>query len=82
MLDIVSDCSSTSSSPQVRFNPNMNCYTWVASAGQAGLVRLNCLRSMISPQFQKIITKNQAQFNALYTSEDPGEEVQTVTDAL
>lgn len=66
----------------MRFNPNMCCHTWVASAGQTGLVRLNCLRSMISPQLQEIITKNQAQFDALYTPEDPGEEDQTVTDHL
>ncbi|XP_019108923.1 general transcription factor 3C polypeptide 2 [Larimichthys crocea] len=65
---------------KVRFNPNMCSHTWVVSAGRTGLVRLNCLRGMITPQVKKIISKNQAQFNALYTPKDQEEAVQTVTD--
>uniref|UniRef100_A0A8D0A1X9 General transcription factor IIIC, polypeptide 2, beta n=1 Tax=Sander lucioperca TaxID=283035 RepID=A0A8D0A1X9_SANLU len=73
---------SSSSSRQVRFNPNMCCHTWVVSAGQTGLVRLNCLRTMISSHAQKIISENQAQFNALYSPKEQKEANQTVTDEL
>ncbi|XP_060948064.1 general transcription factor 3C polypeptide 2 [Limanda limanda] len=56
---------------KVRFNPNMSCHTWVASGGQTGLIRLNCLRSMISPKISNMILENQAQFNALYSPTGP-----------
>ncbi|XP_041815137.1 general transcription factor 3C polypeptide 2 [Chelmon rostratus] len=67
---------------KVRFNPNMCCHTWVVSGGQAGLVRLNCLRSMISSQAKDMILENQAQFNTLYPPKDPEEAVQTVPEDL
>ncbi|XP_070782154.1 general transcription factor 3C polypeptide 2 [Enoplosus armatus] len=67
---------------KVRFNPNMCCHTWVVSAGHTGLVRLNCLRSMITCRAKKMISENQAQFNALYSPKDQKEAVQTVTDEL
>ncbi|XP_044024943.1 general transcription factor 3C polypeptide 2 [Siniperca chuatsi] len=67
---------------KVRFNPNMCCHTWVVSGGQTGLVRLHCLRSMISSQAKKMISENQAQFNALYSPKDQKEAVQTVSDEL
>ncbi|XP_071386680.1 general transcription factor 3C polypeptide 2 isoform X1 [Centroberyx affinis] len=67
---------------KVRFNPNMSCHTWVASGGQAGLVRVHCLRSMNSSQVQKMVSENQAQFNALYSPEEQGEAVQTSTQPL
>ncbi|XP_022624983.1 general transcription factor 3C polypeptide 2 [Seriola dumerili] len=67
---------------KVRFNPNMNCHMWVASAGQTGLVRLNCLRSMISPHVKDMISKNQAQFNALYSPKEQTEAVHTETEQL
>ncbi|XP_071323756.1 general transcription factor 3C polypeptide 2 isoform X2 [Trachinotus anak] len=67
---------------KVRFNPNMSCHTWVVTAGQTGLVRLNCLRSMISPHVKDMISKNQAQFNTLYSPKEPTEAVQTVTEDL
>ncbi|XP_069028468.1 general transcription factor 3C polypeptide 2 [Embiotoca jacksoni] len=60
---------------KVRFNPNMSGQLWVASAGQSGLVRLNCVRGMISPQMKKMIEQNRAQFEALYSPEDPREPV-------
>uniref|UniRef100_A0A8C2ZRX1 General transcription factor IIIC, polypeptide 2, beta n=1 Tax=Cyclopterus lumpus TaxID=8103 RepID=A0A8C2ZRX1_CYCLU len=47
---------------KVRFNPNMCCHTWLASGGQSGLVRMNCLRAMIGPQSKKIMSGNRAQF--------------------
>ncbi|GAA6235645.1 general transcription factor 3C polypeptide 2 isoform X1 [Lates japonicus] len=67
---------------KVRFNVNMNCHTWVVSAGQTGLVRLNCLRSMISTQVKKMISENQAQFNELYSPKDQTDAIQTVTEQL
>ncbi|XP_051265270.1 general transcription factor 3C polypeptide 2 [Dicentrarchus labrax] len=67
---------------KVRFNPNMCCHTWVVSAGHTGLVKLNCLRGIITSQSKKIISENQAQFNALYSPKDQKEAVQTVTDEL
>ncbi|XP_034756650.1 general transcription factor 3C polypeptide 2 [Etheostoma cragini] len=67
---------------KVRFNPNMCCHTWVVSAGQTGLVRLNCLRTMITAHAKEIIGENQAQFNALYSPKEPKEASQTGTDEL
>ncbi|XP_039981813.1 general transcription factor 3C polypeptide 2 [Xiphias gladius] len=67
---------------KVRFNPNMNCHTWVVSGGQTGLVRLNCLRSMISSHVKNMISENQAQFDALYSPRDQKEAVQTATKQL
>ncbi|KAM7395967.1 hypothetical protein PAMA_007308 [Pampus argenteus] len=67
---------------KVRFSPNMNCHTWVASGGQTGLVRLNCLRSMISCHVKEMINENQAQFNALYSPEEQEEAAQAVTEQL
>ncbi|KAI4796094.1 hypothetical protein KUCAC02_029457 [Chaenocephalus aceratus] len=48
---------------KVRFNPNLCCHTWLVSGGQAGLVRIICLRSMICSQSKKIISEKQTQFN-------------------
>ncbi|XP_042359170.1 general transcription factor 3C polypeptide 2 [Plectropomus leopardus] len=67
---------------KVRFNPNMCCHTWLAAGGQTGLVRLICLRSMISSHAKKVISENQAQFNALYSPKDQQEAARTVTDKL
>ncbi|XP_008287899.1 general transcription factor 3C polypeptide 2 [Stegastes partitus] len=67
---------------KVRFNPNMSCHIWVVSAGQSGLVRLNCLRGMISPHVTEMIVDNQAQFNTLYSPQEQREAVQTVTEQL
>ncbi|XP_029902818.1 general transcription factor 3C polypeptide 2 isoform X2 [Myripristis murdjan] len=55
---------------KVRFNPNMSCHTWLVSAGQAGLVRVHCLQGMNTSNIQMMVSKNQAQFNALYSPED------------
>ncbi|KAG7219126.1 hypothetical protein INR49_019334 [Caranx melampygus] len=65
----------------VRFSPNMSSHTWVVSAGQTGLVRLNCLRSMFSPHVKDIIKKNQAQFNALYSPKPPQPQPQPEAEA-
>lgn len=55
---------------QVRFSPNMCSHAWVASAGQSGLVRINCLRAMVSSQTEKIIDETRDQFAALYSPKD------------
>ncbi|XP_062267798.1 general transcription factor 3C polypeptide 2 isoform X2 [Platichthys flesus] len=65
---------------KVRFNPNMSCHIWVASGGQTGLVRLNCIRSMISPKIKDMILGNQNQFNALYSPTEQTGPVQTETE--
>lgn len=65
------------SSPQVRFNPNMSCHDWVASGGQTGLVRFNCLRTLKNTRLKKMIGESQAQFNALYSPQDQNEAVET-----
>ncbi|XP_026174751.1 general transcription factor 3C polypeptide 2 isoform X2 [Mastacembelus armatus] len=67
---------------KVRFNPNMNCHTWVVSGGRTGLVRLNCLKSMISSSAKKMISEHQAQFSTLYSPRDQEEAIQTGTDQL
>ncbi|KAF0023886.1 hypothetical protein F2P81_024516 [Scophthalmus maximus] len=74
----------------VRLSPNMSSHTWLASAGQTGLVRLNCLRTMIGSQVKDMISENQAQFDALYSPKDPEaaaaeatmSEVQSATEEL
>ncbi|XP_013855709.1 general transcription factor 3C polypeptide 2 [Austrofundulus limnaeus] len=55
---------------KVRFNPNMSSHVWFVSGGQTGLVRLQCLRAMITPKVKKLIGENLAQFNALYSPQD------------
>ncbi|KAM4633588.1 general transcription factor 3C polypeptide 2 [Polymixia lowei] len=72
---------------KVHFNPNMSGHTWVLSAGQAGLVRVHCLRNMNSSHIQKMVSESQAQFNALFSPQEQGEEVdieavQTTTQLL
>ncbi|XP_017290417.1 general transcription factor 3C polypeptide 2 [Kryptolebias marmoratus] len=63
---------------KVRFNPNMSSHVWLVSGGQTGLLRLHCLRTMITSRVKKMIGDNQAQFNALYSPE----EVQTADELL
>ncbi|XP_070705564.1 general transcription factor 3C polypeptide 2 [Pempheris klunzingeri] len=67
---------------KVRFNPNMCSHIWMVSGGQTGLVRLNCVRGLISPTTKTMISKNQAQFTALYSPKDQTEAVQAETDVL
>ncbi|KAF3850228.1 hypothetical protein F7725_019947, partial [Dissostichus mawsoni] len=57
---------------KVRFNPNLCCHTWLVSGGQAGLVRIICLRSMICSQSKKIISEKQTQFNKQNTTQREG----------
>ncbi|KAM9798250.1 general transcription factor 3C polypeptide 2 [Neosynchiropus ocellatus] len=50
---------------KVRFSPNMASHLWLASGGQAGLVRLNCLRSMCHPEIRAAIQGSRAQRSSL-----------------
>ncbi|KAF7230995.1 general transcription factor 3C polypeptide 2 isoform X1 [Nothobranchius furzeri] len=59
---------------KVRFSPNMSSHLWLASGGQTGLVRLHCLRSLVTSQCKKMIAGTQTQFNALYSQKDQREE--------
>ncbi|KAJ8355804.1 hypothetical protein SKAU_G00185980 [Synaphobranchus kaupii] len=51
---------------KVRLNPNMCSQSWVLSAGQAGVVRAHCLRSMNSPVVDKMVRESEAQFSAMF----------------
>nr|XP_061785847.1 general transcription factor 3C polypeptide 2-like [Nerophis lumbriciformis]XP_061785848.1 general transcription factor 3C polypeptide 2-like [Nerophis lumbriciformis]XP_061785849.1 general transcription factor 3C polypeptide 2-like [Nerophis lumbriciformis]XP_061785850.1 general transcription factor 3C polypeptide 2-like [Nerophis lumbriciformis]XP_061785851.1 general transcription factor 3C polypeptide 2-like [Nerophis lumbriciformis] len=66
---------------KVRLNPNMSSHTWLASAGQAGLVRLNCVRSLNNSYVHAAISKCQAEFDALHPSTSVGEEQKRAEDA-
>ncbi|KAM5126303.1 general transcription factor 3C polypeptide 2 [Mantella aurantiaca] len=49
---------------KVRFSPNLDTYTWMASAGHSGLVRVHCIRGLVSSAGQRMIQKTTAQFQA------------------
>ncbi|XP_037541591.1 general transcription factor 3C polypeptide 2 [Nematolebias whitei] len=66
---------------KVRFNPNMSSHVWLVSGGQSGLVRLHCLRTMITPHVKKMISVHQVQFSALYSPQDQT-AVQTAEEQL
>uniref|UniRef100_A0A3P8UUY3 General transcription factor IIIC, polypeptide 2, beta n=1 Tax=Cynoglossus semilaevis TaxID=244447 RepID=A0A3P8UUY3_CYNSE len=59
---------------KVRFNPNLCSHVWVASGGQTGIIRLNCVRVMITDYTQTIISKNQVQFEEQHSPKDKEEE--------
>ncbi|XP_062415644.1 general transcription factor 3C polypeptide 2 isoform X2 [Pungitius pungitius] len=61
---------------KVRFSPNMCSHTWVVAAGQSGLVRVSCLRSMVSSQTEKVVGEAREQFAALYSPSDPEQEAE------
>ncbi|XP_028996592.1 general transcription factor 3C polypeptide 2 isoform X2 [Betta splendens] len=67
---------------KVRFNPNMNCHVWVASGGQTGLVKLNCLRGMISSESKKIVGDGRTRVNAQQSTNEQEDAGQSVTDEL
>nr|XP_008122480.1 PREDICTED: general transcription factor 3C polypeptide 2 [Anolis carolinensis] len=50
---------------KVCFSPNLSCHSWVASGGHSGLVRLHCLRALVSPPSHKLQKECQAQFGAM-----------------
>ncbi|XP_044129296.1 general transcription factor 3C polypeptide 2, partial [Bufo gargarizans] len=51
---------------KVRFNPNLDSYTWMVSGGHSGLVRVHCVRGLHSSVGQKMIQEKRAQFRAMY----------------
>ncbi|KAM9496467.1 general transcription factor 3C polypeptide 2 isoform 1-T2 [Clarias gariepinus] len=55
---------------KVCFNPNMDSYSWVLSAGQSGLVRLHCLIGIDGPVMHKLIREAQAQFSTMFCSQE------------
>ncbi|KAH0622984.1 hypothetical protein JD844_025938 [Phrynosoma platyrhinos] len=57
---------------KVRFSPNLGCHSWLASGGQSGLVRLHCLRALVSPLSHKLQLECQAQFSAMLEANEEG----------
>ncbi|XP_056410199.1 general transcription factor 3C polypeptide 2 [Hyla sarda] len=60
---------------KVRFNPNLDSYTWIVSGGHSGLVRVHCVRGLLSSVAQKMIQEKRAKFQAMY------EAVETVGES-
>ncbi|KAM9354940.1 general transcription factor 3C polypeptide 2 [Pholidichthys leucotaenia] len=67
---------------KVRFNSNVSCHAWLASGGQSGLVRLNCVRGLTNPDIRKIVSKSRAQFNTRFSPQNQEETVQMGTEPL
>ncbi|XP_051501296.1 general transcription factor 3C polypeptide 2-like [Myxocyprinus asiaticus] len=63
---------------KVRFNPNMDAYTWVLSGGQSGLVRVHCIRGLSGSLMLKQLREAQAQFSAMFQSQEPEDSVTAV----
>ncbi|KAI7799988.1 general transcription factor 3C polypeptide 2 [Triplophysa rosa] len=55
---------------KVCFNPNMDAYNWVLSAGQSGLVRVHCVRGLSNSVMVKLLHETQAQFSAMFQSQE------------
>nr|DBA25434.1 TPA: hypothetical protein GDO54_009818 [Pyxicephalus adspersus] len=49
---------------KVRFSPNLDTYTWMVSAGHSGLIRVHCVRGLLSSFGQKMIQEKSAHFQA------------------
>ncbi|XP_051954861.1 general transcription factor 3C polypeptide 2-like [Xyrauchen texanus] len=63
---------------KVRLNPNMDAYSWVLSGGQSGLVRVHCMRGLSSASMLKQLREAQAQFSAMFQSQEPDDSVTAV----
>nr|AAI59229.1 Si:ch211-245h14.3 protein [Danio rerio] len=63
---------------KVRFNPNMDAYNWLLSGGQSGLVRVNCARGLSCSIMMKELREAQAQFSAMFQSQEPDDSVTAV----
>nr|XP_060610786.1 general transcription factor 3C polypeptide 2 isoform X2 [Anolis sagrei ordinatus] len=50
---------------KVCFSPNLSCHSWLASGGHSGLVRLHCLRALVSPLSHKLQRECQAHVGAM-----------------
>uniref|UniRef100_UPI00398EDE1F general transcription factor 3C polypeptide 2 n=1 Tax=Pristiophorus japonicus TaxID=55135 RepID=UPI00398EDE1F len=51
---------------KVRFNPNLDAHGWVLSAGQSGIVRAHCVRSLNTHVSRKLIKEYRAQFSSMF----------------
>ncbi|XP_041044195.1 general transcription factor 3C polypeptide 2 isoform X1 [Carcharodon carcharias] len=51
---------------KVRFNPNLDAHGWILSAGQSGIVRAHCVRSLNTHVSRKLIKEYQAQFSSMF----------------
>ncbi|XP_068120886.1 general transcription factor 3C polypeptide 2-like [Hyperolius riggenbachi] len=51
---------------KVRFSPNLDSYTWMASGGHSGLVRVHCIRGMVTAAGQEMLQEKRQQFQAVY----------------
>ncbi|KAM6463023.1 general transcription factor 3C polypeptide 2 isoform 2-T2 [Liasis olivaceus] len=54
---------------KVRFSPNLDSHSWVASGGQSGLVRLHCVRALVPPRSHKLLLECQAHFSSMFDAE-------------
>ncbi|XP_027525285.1 general transcription factor 3C polypeptide 2 isoform X2 [Corapipo altera] len=59
---------------KVRFSPNLDSQGWLASGGQAGIVRVHCLAGLASGVGRQLLPECQARFASLYrdVSGSPG----------
>ncbi|XP_063155749.1 general transcription factor 3C polypeptide 2 isoform X2 [Candoia aspera] len=51
---------------KVRFSPNLDSHSWVVSGGQSGLVRLHCVRALVSPCSHKLLLECQTHFSSMF----------------
>ncbi|KAM3932233.1 general transcription factor 3C polypeptide 2 isoform 1-T5 [Leptodactylus fuscus] len=51
---------------KVRFNPNLDSYTWIVSGAHSGLVRVHCVQGLVSSVGQKMIREKSAKYRAMY----------------
>lgn len=59
---------------KVRFSPNLDSQGWLASGGQAGIVRAHCLAGLASGVGHQLLPECQTRFSVLYgdTASSPG----------
>ncbi|XP_041951618.1 general transcription factor 3C polypeptide 2 [Alosa sapidissima] len=67
-----------SSVHKVRFSPNLGTSTWVVSGGQAGLVRVHCLRALLCSNMEKIQQESEVQFSTMFPAQDEPDAATTV----
>ncbi|XP_078506226.1 general transcription factor 3C polypeptide 2 isoform X2 [Lissotriton helveticus] len=67
--DLIFDRMLLESVHKVRFNPNLDAHAWLVSGGQAGLVRVHCMRALSSHVSRKLVMECQAQFSTMQENE-------------
>lgn len=65
-------------STQVCFSPNLGTSTWVVSSGQAGLVRVHCLRVLLGSIMEKLQQESEVQFSAMFPTQEEPDAATTV----